>query len=207
MPSGARSKARPDGKPFTWSSPETPTNRTVAPLPAPGTSSNVNGRAPPWLRLPVLAREPFAEWSRCHLGLVRPGKYPAQCFLLPGSESAGPPNNPSNNGISVSFPDPPIKGRAQLDGKWPAPSRCFAVFRLPAFPDRHPSGLSGRDATRAEFLHADQYQAALKSATGKRCLAVRRGKCGSYYRRKRCGEQSSGMCEIALLLTTNLGWR
>nr|WP_265102946.1 hypothetical protein [Klebsiella quasipneumoniae] len=29
---------------------------------------------PPWLRLPVLAREPFAEWSRCHLGLVRPGQ-------------------------------------------------------------------------------------------------------------------------------------
>jgi len=41
---------------------------------------------------------------------------------------------------------------------------AFEVLRRVPFaclPDRHPSGLSGRDATRAEFLHAGQYQAAL----------------------------------------------
>ena len=55
---------------------------------------------------------------------------------------------------------------------------AFEVLRrvpFACFPDRHPSGLSGRDARRAEFLHADQYQAALKSATGKRRLAERNG--------------------------------
>ena len=134
MPSGARSKARPDGKPFTWSSPETPTNRTVAPLPAPGTSSNVNGRAPSVVASSrscsrtIRRMVSMSSWASSARANIRRS---ASCC-----QGLSPPAHPiisSNNGISVSFPDPPIKGRAQLDGKWPAPSRCFAVFRLPAF--------------------------------------------------------------------------